>query len=325
MLKILITGAGGQDGRLLVQQLGVEQSIEIHQTARKPLATEGLGPNVHSHLLDVTDSEQVNKTLHYVQPDVVYHLAGSSSVAHSWSSPQESLFVNSIGTTNVLESSRSLRSSPRLVLAGSSEVFGRGEFVASEDTPLNPSSPYGISKAMNVELARLYRNVYGMDVITLIMFNHESHFRPREFVSKEIATQAALIKQGKASHIELRNPDASKDWGSAHDFVSAMARFAKKGDAADYVLATSRRTSARQLAEFALLGLDLDPTLVKASGSSAGRPNDESHPVGDFSKVNLAVGWAPTRSPEQFMAEMARQAFEEVDPRAHGIRGKSEL
>ena len=192
---MLITGAHGQDGRLLIEELAGSDH-KVYATSKSHTPPPWLKSDVSWMGLDVTVQSLVSQSIESIQPDLVFHFAGISSVARSWEVPQEAIHVNSIGTTNLLEAIRHSAPEARVAIAGSSEVFGRGLLQVDEDSPIAPSSPYGVSKAMNLELARLYREVYGVEVLSLIMFNHESSYRPIEIVSHTIVNQAARDKLG---------------------------------------------------------------------------------------------------------------------------------
>lgn len=310
-MKVLITGANGQDGRLMIEELAGSDH-KVYATSKSPTPPHWLSSAASWRGLDVTDQSLVSQAMESIRPDLVFHFAGISSVAKSWEVPQEAIYVNSIGTTNLLEAIRRYAPLARLAIAGSSEVFGRDMSKVDEDSPIAPSSPYGVSKAMNLELARLYREVYGVGVLSLIMFNHESPYRPMEFVSQSIANQAARVKLGYQNKVQLRDLRASKDWGWAPDFVRAIKSLALTEETGDFVIATGKRTSVLELAESALLGLGLAPSLVQEVESEAKRPNDAEHPVGDASKLANAIGWKPSTTPQEFMGEMSRIALERM-------------
>ena len=308
-MKVLITGAHGQDGRLMIEELGGSDH-KVYATSKSRTPPRWLKSEVSWMGLDVTVQPLVSQAIESIRPDLVFHFAGISSVARSWEVPQEAIHVNSIGTTNLLEAIRHSAPDARVAIAGSSEVFGRGMLKVDEDSPIAPSSPYGVSKAMNLELARLYREVYGVGVLSLIMFNHESSYRPIEFVSQSIANQAARVKLGYQTKVQLRDLRASKDWGWAPDFVRAIKSLALTEETGDFVIATGKRTSVLELAESALSGLGLSPSLVEEVSSESKRPNDAEHPIGDASKLANAIGWKPSTTPQEFMGKMSRFALE---------------
>jgi len=102
-------------------------------------------------------------------------------------------------------------------------MFGKiHEVPQTERTPFHPRSPYGISKVAGFHLTQNYRESYGMFCCSGILFNHESTRHGFEFVTRKISLAAARIKLGMTDHLSLGNLDASRDWGHAKNYVSAM-------------------------------------------------------------------------------------------------------
>jgi GDPmannose 4,6-dehydratase len=314
--RILITGASGQDGTLLSHLLS-----SLNPRAQQFLATRNAGTarsdaNTTWIQEDFLNPDSANKTLEDLAPDVIFHLSGSSSVVASWESPGVAMTSNSVVTANLLEAARRLKSSPKVVLAGSSEVFPRGDYLANELTSLAPSSPYGVSKSTNLEMGRIYREVHGLDVSTAIMFNHESTIRDMRYVSRSISIQAAAVSMGFISDISVQSKTASKDWGWAPDFVRALHLITERPAAGDFVIATGVRTSVQELANLAIeaIGLSGHAEVVELAGFQ--RPNDKEHPLGDSSKAAELLGWTPSNLPSDFMRLMVESDIALF--RAHG-------
>jgi GDPmannose 4,6-dehydratase len=300
----MLTGASGQDGTLLSHLISsVNPGAQQFLMARSSKTGENQS-NITWIQEDFVSPASANKTLEDLSPDVIFHLSGSSSVAASWESPGVAMTSNSVVTANLLEAARRMSSKPKVVLAGSSEVFPRGEYLANESTPLGPSSPYGVSKSTNLELGRIYREVHGLDVSTAIMFNHESTIRDRRYVSRSISIQAAAVSMGLISKISVQSKTASKDWGWAPDFVQALYLLTQKPEVGDLVIATGVRTTVQDLANLATEALNLSglTEVVEIEGSP--RPNDNEHPLGDPQKARELLGWTPMHLPSDFMRLM---------------------
>lgn len=307
--SVLITGASGQDGRILSSLLPDSRQILLTNDSR---VLGGL--EAHEVVeMDVTATDQLAHLIAKEKPSALFHFAAKSSVAESWEKPDLSLRVNTLGTLNILEAVRRFSPQTRVILAGSSEIFARRDFTADESSAVEPSSPYGIAKATNLELGKLYRSVHGLFVSTAIMFNHESTLRPSIFVSKEIANQAARVALGLQDKVRLQDLRASKDWGWAPEFVEAMILMAKNSFAADYILATGRRTSVGELAEFALRSVGLSADSIDTEHRSVSRPNDKVHPIGSFQKAQTDLGWSPKVLPGEFMGQMVRFSINEIE------------
>jgi GDPmannose 4,6-dehydratase len=208
---------------------------------------------------------------------------------------------NSVVTANLLEAARRMSSRPKVVLAGSSEVFPRGDYLANESTSLAPSSPYGVSKSTNLELGRIYREVHGLDVSTAIMFNHESTIRDMRYVSRSISFQAAAVSIGLISKISVQSKTASKDWGWAPDFVQALHLLAEKPEVGDFVIATGVRTTVQELANLATIAISRRGLTEVVELEGMQRPNDSQHPLGDSQKAREILGWNPIHLPSDFM------------------------
>src|SRR5207237_5790602 len=107
--------------------------------------------------------------------------------------------------------------------ASSSDIFvNASEIPQNENTPLRPTSPYGCAKAFATQLARVYRESYGLFVCNGILYNHESPRRGENFVTRKIARAAARIARKLDDELVLGNLESQRDWGRAHDYVQAM-------------------------------------------------------------------------------------------------------
>jgi GDPmannose 4,6-dehydratase len=302
-MRGLITGASGQDGQLLSNLLGTElPSSEIKLVTRSENRISIKGESWTS--LDLLNLGEVSRVIENFQPQVIWHLSGASSVADSWRLPGDTIAANSVSTSNLLEAVRAFAPNCRVILAGSSEIFPRGRYGANENSIVRPSSPYGVSKATNLELGRLYREVHGMNISTAIMFNHESNQRPGAFLSKSIAFQAAEIAIGKRDYILLNDITVKKDWGWAQDFVIALLRMGLLESAADFVLATGKLSSVAEMAHAALNSIGAPNSALRLRELPVQRPNDAEHPWGDIAKARELLDWQPIMTPQEFMPLM---------------------
>ena len=127
-----------------------------------------------------------------------------------------------------------------------------------ESTPFYPRSPYGVAKVYGHWITVNYRESYGLHASSGILFNHESPRRGLEFVSRKITHGAARIKMGLDTQLKLGNLDARRDWGFAGDYVRAMYEMLQLDQPEDFVIATGKTHSVRELCEvaFGLVGLN---------------------------------------------------------------------
>ena len=181
------------------------------------------GHRLFLHYGDLTDGTTLRRIFAKVQPAEVYHLAGQSHVGLSFEIPESTSEEVAMATLRLLEISRDQPQPLRFYHASSSEIFGdAAESPQTEETPLRPASPYGCAKAFATQLARVYRQAYGLFVCNGILYNHESPRRGENFVTRKIARAAARISRGLEQELVLGNTSARRDWGHAQDYVAAM-------------------------------------------------------------------------------------------------------
>src|SRR5213078_3446102 len=214
-------------------------------------------------------------------------------------------------THYMLAALRELSPKCRFYFAGSSEMFGKvRETPQRETTAFHPRSPYGISKVAGFDLARNYREAYGMYCVSGILFNHEGPRRGYEFVTRKITSTAARIKLGLATELRLGNLEARRDWGHAADYTRAMHMMLQYDQADDYVIASGETHSVREFCErtFTILGLDYRDFVV--SEESLFRPAEMDELVGDASKAARVLGWQPSYSFQDLIEEMVQNDLE---------------
>jgi GDPmannose 4,6-dehydratase len=173
-----------------------------------------------------------------------------------------------------------------------------------------------------------YREAYGLYACNGILFNHESPVRGETFVTRKITRALARIKLGLQDKLYLGNLDAKRDWGHAKDFVIAQWLILQQDDPDDYVIATGRQFSVRQLVERAAghLGIDIewrgegvneigviaedvDENLkagkeIVAIDPRYFRPTEVETLIGDASKAREQLSWEPEISFEEMVEEM---------------------
>jgi GDPmannose 4,6-dehydratase len=266
---------------------------------------------VQGHSADLTSSEQVASLIAGIEPDYVFHLAGVSSVARSWSDPVSTMRVNALSICAVLEGCRRFQDDSgktvSLVNASSGEIFaGSQQSPQNEGTPIKPTSPYGASKALGHTMCQIYRT-RNLQAANAIFYNHESPKRPDTFVTRKITKAVAAIAAGRQRRLTLGDMTIRRDWGWAPDFVDAMYRIARDGMGQDFVVATGISHSIAEFvaAAFAAVGIEDWQSYVD-SDISLFRPADSAEMVGDASKAQAILGWTPTMQFEQLVAAMVR-------------------
>jgi len=224
MKRALITGISGQDGSYLAEYL-LELGYEVFGLIRRePQSVRWLGPILDRIELlsgDLRDLASLEIAFQKAWPDEVYNLGGQVFVPTSWQIPEETFNINVEGLSRLLRIIEQRKTDTRLYQASSSEMFGNVTGLCSEQTPLAPTSPYGVSKMAAHRLADVYR-ARNLFVVGGILFNHESPRRGPEMVTRKITRAAAGWAKGDRTKLPLGNLKARRDWGFAGDYVRAM-------------------------------------------------------------------------------------------------------
>jgi GDPmannose 4,6-dehydratase len=294
----LITGITGQDGSYLAELLlakgyHVIGAVRDSQIAKKSLPTM-LKNSVEQIAWDMLDQRRMKEVLIEYRPTEVYNFAAYSSGAGMYDDPVGVGEVNGLAVMRILEAIREVDAKIRFCQASSREIFGEAiESPQTEDTPANPRSPYGAAKLYADSMIRIYRQHYGLFACSAILFNHESPRRGLCFVTRKITQEAAKIKLGLAKELHLGNMDAQRDWGYAGDYVRAMWLMLQQEQPDDYVVATGKAHSVRELCEFAFSHLGLDYRDYVREDASAYRPVEPVALVGSADKANRILSWKP--------------------------------
>lgn len=324
--KALITGITGQDGSYLAEHL-LNLGYEVHGLVRRVALEDHTNRLTRlSHIIDhiqlhagsLESYPSIFQVFGSVQFDECYHLAAQSFVAESFADGFSTMNTNINGTHYVLAAIRELQQECRFYFAGSSEMFGKvHETPQTENTQFHPRSPYGISKVAGFHLSRNYRESYEMFCCSGILFNHESPRRGFEFVTRKITSTAAKIKLGMADHLDLGNLDAYRDWGHAREYVQAMHLMLQQTEPGDYVIATGKTHSVRELCELAFSKVDLDYQDYVRHDKRFYRPAEVDLLVGDASKAREKLGWAPKLGFEELVGEMVQTDLDLLSRKAH--------
>ena len=316
-MRALITGISGQDGSYLAEFL-LEKGYEVwgvirrHSTPQNQtnrLEEAGIKDHHNLNLIygDVTDFSSMCHLIKDFQPHEIYNLAAQSHVKISFDQPAFTTNADALGVLNILESIRITCPSAKFYQAGSSEMFGNEQeedgFIR-ETTKMVPVSPYGCAKLYAYTMCKVYRSSYGIFACNGILFNHESPRRGLNFVTNKIVDAAVKITKGEQDKLELGNLDATRDWGHAKDYVRAMWMILQHDKPDDFVCATGKSRSVRELCELVFSKLGISYKDYVTVDSTHYRPTELHDLKGDCMKLRNILGWTPEYTFDEMIDEM---------------------
>ena len=349
MKKALITGITGQDGSYLAELL-LEKGYEVHGIKRRASSfntsridhlyqdPHEADPRLVLHYGDLTDSTNLIRIIQQVQPDEIYNLGAQSHVAVSFEAPEYTANSDALGTLRILEAVRilGLTEKSRIYQASTSELYGLvQETPQKESTPFYPRSPYGVAKLYAYWITVNYRESYGMYACNGVLFNHESPRRGETFVTRKITRGLCRIDAGLEQCIHMGNLDSKRDWGHARDYVEMQWRMLQQDTPEDFVIATGRQETVRRFIELTAEkigwgGIDWDGDGVEEIGRRADtndvvvridpryfRPAEVETLLGDPTKAKEKLGWTPTTTLEELVADMVDNDRQEAQKEAY--------
>jgi GDPmannose 4,6-dehydratase len=309
MKRALITGITGMDGSHLADFLldkGYEVfGMERRTSTKNRVNTSHLENKITFLMGDVTDQNSIRRVLEESNPDEVYNLAAQSFVKESWNTPEQSGDTTGMGALRILEAIRMSGKSIKFYQASTSEMYGKMEDLANEDTKFHPRSPYGVAKLYAHWITINYRESYDMFTVCGLLFNHESERRGREFVTRKITDGVARIQLGLEDYITLGNLDVKRDSGYAPDYVEAMWMMLQQDTPQNYVIATGEYHTLEDFLDMAFQHIGIiDWSKYVKQDERYMRPADVYYLRGDSTRAKNEMGWEPKTSFEDMVSKM---------------------
>jgi len=323
-MKIFITGVTGQDGYYLSELL-LKKGYEVHGAIRRSsnfntqridslIAEYGNVGQFNLHYSDLLDASSLNNLINSVSPDEVYNLGAQSHVAVSFKNPLYSVKTSVLGPLALLEAIKNHKKDIKYYQASSSEMFGgvNHDFL-TEESKLQPKSPYAVGKVFAHDITKVYRESYGIFAVNGILFNHESPLRGETFVTRKITKAVGRIKNKLQSKLTLGNLEACRDWGFAGDYVEGMFLMMQHDTPDDWVLATGETHTVKEFAQLAfdIAGLNWEDFVI--TDKKYERPNEVNHLLGNSTKAQDLLGWTLKTSFKDLVKKMVESDILEAE------------
>lgn len=291
--RCLITGAGGFIGSWLAEHY-LDKGFSVWGTVHlKTDLLNHLEEKIQILRGDICDNNWVQRMIEESQPEVIFHLAAQSYIGPSWQDPETTFETNLKGTLNLLNSSRTCRIQPKIVILGSSAEYGtpvkQGDAL-SEDTSFRPSTPYAVSKVAEDMLGFMYWRAFQMPVVCVRPFALIGPRKSKDAIS-DFARAITAFENREANCISVGDLDVVRDFLDVRDGVRALEIVAEKGKPGEaYNLATGQGRVLKDLLN-EMIQLSGHSIPVKLD-SSRKRQADEKNLVGDAAKIKQ-LGWGP--------------------------------
>ena len=294
--KILILGVTGQDGSILAKYL-LRKNFKVHGLVRKS-ATGNLvniktiigNSNFFVHHGDLLDLISIEKIIRKVKPDEIYNFADQDHVRWSFEIPSYSFDITGSSVVKILEIIKNHSPKSKYFQPLSSNIFGNSKRIKQdENEKFSPLSIYALGKVTAYYACKMYSSVYGLKIYGAIFYNHESEFRPEEYVTRKITKSVARIFYGKQKKLILGDIKAKIDWGYAGDYVKAAYDIMQLKTPDFFIIASGKSHSVEFFAKkcFEYIGLNYKKYL--GVDKKLFRPKRNSTLVGNANKAKRLI------------------------------------
>jgi len=291
-MKALIIGGAGFVGNYLFKHLleHYDWGIFVTKMPHESIPYEGI--NIYD--LDILNETDILNLLKEIEPEYIFHLAAQSSVALSWQNPNLTVEVNINGTINLLNAIRQLDYSPRTLLIGSGEEYGR---IRKDETPIHeevlprPGNIYAATKVCQNMIGQIYATAYNLDIIMVRAFNHIGPNQSPQFVVSDFCMQVAEIEQNlKPPVLSVGNLHAKRDFTDVRDVVNAYCLLMEKGKSGELYNVGSGKVY--EIQEILDLILSMSTKEIKVTiNPDKLRPIDIPVIQADITKLRAVTSW----------------------------------
>lgn len=295
-MKVLITGSGGFIGSHLAEELisGGHKVVKCNLSG-----SEDMVP------MDIMSQEMIQNVLEECKPDVIINMAGQANVELSWKRPQFTVQLNTIGLINILEAVKAVDKCIKVIAVGSSDEYGslKGSGTdVTEKIPVNPITPYAISKVAQELFAQLYIRSYRMNICMIRLFNLGGPGQAKGYLISDFSSGIAEIEAGIRNHMLVGNLTSARDFTHVKDACRAVRLVAEKGRIGEVYNICSGVTYTAQEVLDKLIGMSNTRVEVKQDPAKM-RPSDTPVICGNHEKISLHTGWQPERGIDVILSD----------------------
>ncbi len=306
--RAFVTGAGGFIGSHLVNFLHNRGWFVVGSYLMEGRDRFQNSERMHFVQCDLRNGQRLSHLFEEFQPTHIFHLGAQSLPTVSWADPVFTFESNIMGSLYLFEAVRRMKKHPVVVSACSSAEYGHvpsSSIPVTEDQPLHPLHPYGISKVCLDLLAKEYFLDYGVPAVNLRLFNTtgpgKTNDAPSDFVQ-----QLARIKKGEQSPVmEVGNLTPRRAFLDVRDTVRAFylaAQKGRRGESYNICATSTQEVGAMLRIAIRLAGIKVEIR----QAARLKRPSDEKIIFGSTRKFQRDTGWKPQFSLEETLKSMLK-------------------
>jgi GDP-4-dehydro-6-deoxy-D-mannose reductase len=298
---VLVTGANGFAGSHLIDLLAADHADIVawrRPGAGAPAARHG----VRWDEVDLLDAAQVRAGIDRARPSAVYHCAGAAHVGRSFDSTESTFATNVMATHHLIGALQTLGQPARVLIPSSALVYAASDGAMTENQPLLPGNPYGLSKLAQEMVGQ---RAGGAVTVTIARaFNHVGPRQDPHFAASGFARRIADIEKGRwAPDIAVGNLAAKRDLTDVRDTVRAYRLILERGESGRaYNVCSGHAIEIRRLLDL-LIARARVPVTVTIDPARY-RPNDTPMLLGDPGRLRGELGWAPAIPIEQTLDDL---------------------
>lgn len=298
--KILVTGINGFVGGHVAHAFQ-QDGYDVIGLAHNNTPAGHLSHSLHSFIqCDLLDQQSV-RSIDLSGVRAIIHLAGLSSVGASFEHPQRYIADNPIMTYNLLDAARQRHFRGRTIVVSTGALYDPHQTLPiGETSPTKPTSPYAIGKLATEHTVSFFQ-AQSLDVVVARPFNHIGPGQGAGFLLPDLYQQLAESTDGI---IRVGNLTTKRDYTDVRDIVLAYKQLAlaSKLNHSLYNICSGRSLSGEQILTLLKRHGDFPAIKVKVDETKL-RPNDIMDIYGDASRIKEDLGWHPTYSIEQTVAD----------------------
>ena len=306
MKTILITGITGQDGLFLTKKyleefpeikiIGVTRKTknELFFNRLKKLNIKNYD-NISLLNVDLTNKNSTKNFLEEIKPTYVVNLSGPSSVYESLLYPKKTIHQITMIFENLTTSLIELNNLCNFFQSSSSEMYdSKLTGKLDEQSKMIPNSPYAEGKLYNHNKVITLSDKYNWNIVSGIMFNHESEFRDDSYLTSKIINKAYKISKNQESTLTIGSLDYLRDWSFAGDIAEAIFKLISTDAKKDFVIGSGKSWYIRDLLEIIFSYFNLNYQNHTVVDRSLLRDGDPIQKLSNPEKIFNTCGWCYT-------------------------------